>query len=158
MKTREGKKPAPWWQRCRYLCRNAPYFFPDSPSESIPRSPSGLPCRYYPKAPAPQSHSAQRDWERWDWSDSGAIDAGHRKMDMLTTEQHKNQQPVISVRHPCSLLPPYYCITMVKRTNIVQTQHISSNSLLRKYNRLPDKDAKMITNIFNTFSKNTLIF
>ena len=79
-------------------------------------------------------------------------------MDMLTTEQHKNQQQVISVRHPCLLLPPFYCCTMVKRTNIVQTQHISSNSLLRKYNRLPDKDAKMITNIFNTFSKNTLIF
>ena len=27
MKTREGKKPAPRWQRCRYLCRNAPKFF-----------------------------------------------------------------------------------------------------------------------------------
>ena len=27
MKTREGKKPAPRRQRCRYLYRNAPYFF-----------------------------------------------------------------------------------------------------------------------------------
>lgn len=27
MKTREGKKTAPRWQRCRYLCRNDPKFF-----------------------------------------------------------------------------------------------------------------------------------
>ena len=30
------EKRAPRWQRCRYLCRNAPKVFPDSPSESIP--------------------------------------------------------------------------------------------------------------------------
>ena len=27
MKTREGEKPAPRWQRCRYLCRMPPKFF-----------------------------------------------------------------------------------------------------------------------------------
>lgn len=56
-----SKKPAPQWQRCRYLCRNASYVFPDSPSEGILGRTSGLPCRYYPKAPAPQPLPAQRD-------------------------------------------------------------------------------------------------